>query len=142
MSSRAKVEILMSGEWLYGSVNRGEFAKAIAPDAKRTFKFTRWHRRGGASVAIIRGWLVEGWDWETPPVPAKRRAKPHRRAPITVDTLARLIEDLSGIPDETRSMLCIAANVDSVDQLTQATLPAFREALAAHRVGLTVGAEA
>jgi hypothetical protein len=79
MSTRAKVEILMSGEWLYGSVNRGEFAKAIAPEAKRTFKFTRWHRRGGSSVAIIKGWLVEGWDWETAPPPAKRKAPARRR---------------------------------------------------------------
>jgi hypothetical protein len=152
-STRAKVEILMSGEWLYGSVNRGEFAKAIAPDAKRTFKFTRWHRRGGASVAIIRGWLVEGWDWETPPVPAKRKAstKPRRVESAkngngmvdiaSVKSLSKegrvcLNEDLSGIPDETRSILCIAADVNSVDELTPASLPAFREALAAYEAGV------
>jgi hypothetical protein len=152
MSTRAKVEILMSGEWLYGSVNRGEFAKAIAPEAKRTFKFTRWHRRGGASVAIIRGWLVEGWDWETPPAPAERRkaarktAQTGALADISVDTIVNapltaeqrvcLNEDVAGIREEPLAMLCIAANVNSVDDLTQGTLPAFCEALAAYGAGV------
>lgn len=147
MTTHAKVEILMSGEWLYGSVNRGEFAKAIAPDAKRTFKFTRWHRRGGASVAVIRGWLVEGWDWETPRAPVKRKArtKPTTRiirganeysgsAPLTEAQNTDLLNAIDGLDPNAVAMLCIAANVISVDYLTQATLPVFREALAAYCV--------
>jgi phage recombination protein Bet len=40
-----------------------------------------------------------------------------------------------GLDESTLALLCIAANVNSVSELTQATLPAFRAALAAHMVG-------
>lgn len=47
------------------------------------------------------------------------------------------VEDATRELDQTAgSMLCIAAGVDSTDKLTQATLPAFREALAAHKAGV------
>jgi len=40
-----------------------------------------------------------------------------------------------GLDDTAMQMLCLAAGVDRLDELTQATLPAFREALAAHMAG-------
>jgi hypothetical protein len=43
-----------------------------------------------------------------------------------------LADELRGLDEQAIAMLCIAANVNSVPDLTQATLPAFREALAAH----------
>ena len=45
--------------------------------------------------------------------------------------------DLHDLDENTLSMLCIAADVDSVGELTKDTLPAFQEALAAHVAGVT-----
>jgi hypothetical protein len=72
---RGKIAVLLSGTWLYGTVNRGEFSRAIAPESHRTFKLAKkgW-RAGSSSVVIVVGSHVAAWDWQTP-APARRKAK-------------------------------------------------------------------
>ena len=63
-------------------------------------------------------------------------AAPH--LPLT-DEQRMDVAGLCGPLDENAiAMLCIAAGVEDVGELTQATLPAFEEALAAHVAGVVV----
>jgi hypothetical protein len=148
MSSRGKIAVLVSGGWLYGSVNRGEFAKAIAPESHRTFRLSK-HGWKAPSLVVVRGSHVDAWEWQvTAPAKRKRPAKP-RRDPaediimqdiravtlLSKDQQADLAAATQDLTAEAIAMLCIAANVNSVDDLTQATLPAFREALAGYVAG-------
>jgi hypothetical protein len=157
-SSRGKIAVLLPNGWLYGVVSRGEFSKAIGTDERySTFRLSKQSWKGGRSVVTVKGSHVSAWDWLTPEPPARRKkaAKPAAKAPDPVYTVAEyrerfgvesvpnltpeqrvcLAEDIGGLSEETIAMLCIAANVNTVDDLTQHTLPAFREALAAHVAG-------
>lgn len=55
---------------------------------------------------------------------------------LTAEQRTEVDDAIRGLDQTTGSMLCIAAGVDSTDKLTQASLPAFREALAAHKAGV------
>ena len=80
---RGKIAVLMSGTWLYGSVNRGEFSRAIGNN--KTFKLSkRGWRTGSSSVVIVLGSHVAAWEWQAP-APARRKAKPaaSKSEPVT-----------------------------------------------------------
>jgi hypothetical protein len=150
--ARGKIAVLTQGIWLYGTVNRREFAHAVSVqgvEMRRTFKLTKTGWSTGRRTIPIVGAHVASWDWQIAPVKRKRAAKP-RRDPVTPRQADRnifaglplsdeqhreLAADTRGLSEETVAMLCIAANVNSLDELTQASLPAFREALAAHMAG-------
>ena len=148
---RPNISVLVGGTWLYGRVTPGEFSKAIAGTSEnhRTFRLNKGTLRGDRSVIVVKGSRVDAWDWLTPEPPARRkaRAKPAAQrvvengngwiAPpnLTGDQRVQLAADTVRLSDETITMLCIAANVNTVDDLTQASLPAFQEALAAHVAG-------
>jgi hypothetical protein len=85
---RGKIAVLISGTWLYGTVNRGEFAKAIAPESHRTFKLAK---RGwkASSVVVVKGSHVAAWDWQAPAParrkrPAKSPSKPEAVTPAEI----------------------------------------------------------
>jgi hypothetical protein len=54
---------------------------------------------------------------------------------ISAEQRAELAARTHDLDENALGMLCIAAGVDHPDELTQATLPAFNEALAAHVAG-------
>lgn len=101
MTLRGKIAVLVAGVWLYGSVNRGEFAKAIAPESHRTFKLSKkgW-RAGSSSVVTVKGSSVDAWDWYvTPPKrkrPAKARPEPVTPAEISDEDRRALAEHMAG----------------------------------------------
>lgn len=147
-STRGEINVLVSGVWLYGSANRLEFTRAIGTDERYpTFRLTK-RRRHDRSIfyVTVKGAHVNAWDWVTP-APAKRRkarAKPAANGLVTVGAIvggplsdeqrAALEASTDGLDENTLRMLCIhAAGVDSVDELTQATIGPFREALAGER---------
>jgi hypothetical protein len=148
MTARGKIAVLLPNGWLYGTVNRGEFAKAI--ESERTFRLSKTGWRAGPSVVVVKGSHVAAWDWLTPaPAKRKRAAKPKAArsngitegvvfaaAPLTADQRDGLRVELSRLNSEAITMLSIAAGVEAPSELTQATLPAFREALAAHMAGM------
>jgi hypothetical protein len=163
-STRGKIAVLVSGVWLYGRANRLEFARAVGSDERYpTFQLTKHRWEGGLEVVPVVGRHVGSWKWATPEVHAKpkRRAAKSRampaaarhatdvirganehsgHAPLTAGQATDLVMETADLPANTVAMLCIAAGVYSMDQLTQATLPAFREALAANRAGAGVPA--
>lgn len=146
-STRGKITVLVSGIWLYGTANRLEFARAVGSDERySTFRLTKHRWEGGVKIVSIVGSRVGAWEWLTAPATKarpKRRAstKAARKAPdslaLTADDRSELALDIEHLDPETVSMLCIAANVNSVGGLTQASLPAFREALAAYSAGVS-----
>jgi hypothetical protein len=138
VSPRARIRVLVSsGNWLYGIVNRAEFERAVADDENHT-TFKLWKRdwdTGVTSVWTVLGSHVDAWHWKTPAAPARRKKGSKvgaNGATLTTGQLADLVAETAGLNDNTVAMLSIAAGVDSIGALTQATLPAFREALAGY----------
>jgi hypothetical protein len=145
---RGKLSVLLvSGVRLYGTANRLEFARAIGSDERYPwFKLTKHRFEGGVKVIPVRGDHVSSFDWVTP-APAKRRkarAKPAANGLVTVEAIVggplsildgeHLAEETKDLDENALRMLCIeAAGVDSIDELTQATVGLFREALAGER---------
>jgi hypothetical protein len=85
VAPRAKIRVLLSGEWLYGTVNRREFARATHPDEKlSTFKLTKRGWKGLRSVVEVVGSQVAAWEWQAPPAAAKRRRPQPKAEPPTV----------------------------------------------------------
>jgi hypothetical protein len=138
---RAKIAVLLPSGWLYGTVNRAEFERAVSDPKKHwTFRLSKrgWH---ASSVVDVLSRQVDAWDWMTPAAPARRKRPTNGVAPAppalsssscTPEQRAEVAEAIRDIDQNTRSMLCVAAGVDSIDHLSQATLPAFKEALAGY----------
>jgi hypothetical protein len=160
---RGKIAVLVSGQWLYGTVNRGEFSRAVGTNEKhQTFKLSkRGWRAGSSSVITVAGSHVAAWEWTPTGVStrAKRKVAKPMRVPMRDPVEDIIMQDLSAVTlltDEQRadaaaathdldrgvvSLLCIAAGVPSgsIDDLTQVTWPPFQEALAAHMAAAEVG---
>lgn len=153
-ATRPNISVLVGGVWLHGRVTPGEFSKAIGGgEHQRTFKLNKGTLRGAPSVVIVKGARVDAWDWLTP-----ERAKPKRRAakpraadnrPVValadhVPALKTALTDAEreqiaaaerDLDENALAMICIAIGVHSTDGLTQATFPAFQDAVAAHMAG-------
>lgn len=131
---RAAIRVLVSsGSYLYGAVNRAEFERAVE---NRT-DFRLWKRdwaTGASSVWTVPGSHVDAWQWKTPAAPARRKkaTKPRVTKPLTQKQAVDLSTNIEFLDENALAMLCLAAGVDSIEALTQATLPAFREALAGY----------
>lgn len=170
MSARGKIAVLLPNGWLYGTVNRSEFSRAISArgvENRLTFRLSKTGWRAGRSFVTVVGAQVDAWDWYTPVTTQAKRKTPAKAAPahrqntngvlasgkpaalrraediavirgdkLTPFALGELAAETLSLDANAVRMLCIAANVNSIDELTQATLPAFLEALAAHRAGV------
>jgi hypothetical protein len=139
--------VLVSGLWLYGTVNRREFERAVSGnDNHPTFRLSKRGWRASSAPEVV-GSHVAAWDWLASAAPARRKrpakaagirgANEHSGfAPLTNGQLTDLVAETAGLDDNAVAMLSVAAGVDSIDQLTQASLPAFREALAGYMAGV------
>jgi hypothetical protein len=100
VTARGKIAVLTSGVWLYGSVNRGQFAKAIAPDSNRTFTLTKQGWRGDRYRVTVRGSSVDAFEWQVTPPKRKRPAKrPEVVTPAEISDEDRraLAEHMAGV---------------------------------------------
>lgn len=137
VTGRGKIALLVSGQWLYGTVNRAEFSKATGDEPTRTrFTLTKQGWRAGRSAVTIIGAHVAAWEWQVPAARAVAKPKAKRAArPLTLAQAGELEASIRGIDANALRMVCVAAGVDSISELTQVTLPAFQGALAAHKAG-------
>jgi hypothetical protein len=83
VTPRGKIAVLLPNGWLYGTVNRGEFSRAIAPESHRTFKLSKQAWAGPRRVVTVKGSHVSAWDWLTPAPPKRKRAAKPSRPAIT-----------------------------------------------------------
>jgi len=132
---RAKIAVLLPSGWLYGTVNRAEFDRAVSdPKKHRTFRLSKrgWH--GNTSVVDVISSHVDAVDWQAPATPVRRKkaAKLRVTKPLTQKQAVDLSTNIEFLDENALAMLCLAAGVDSIEALSQATLPAFREALAGY----------
>lgn len=80
---RGKIAVLLPNGWLYGTVNRGEFAKAIGDKNGRTFKLSKQAWAGPRRVVSVKGSHVGAWDWLTPAAAKRRPSRPKQPEVVT-----------------------------------------------------------